>query len=127
MRFSSIYDSKWRKAVWWSILSSNNSKEVYIGTKETITWKNMSHSDIFNISEYPINSSVIVINERTVKWIKSEKYMDGNYIPISASTNYTITEKDIHVFLDTKYFTLLYNNSNKLYIFRVNSKEEQNT
>jgi len=127
MRVSNIYDSKWRKAVWWSILSSNNSKEVYIGTKETITWKNMSHSDIFNISEYPINSSVIVINERTVKWIKSEKYMDGNYIPISASTNYTITEKDIHVFLDTKYFTLLYNNSNKLYIFRVNSKEEQNT
>ncbi|PKP59951.1 MAG: hypothetical protein CVT88_04280 [Candidatus Altiarchaeales archaeon HGW-Altiarchaeales-1] len=127
LRYPNIYDSKWRKAHFWSILSSNNSNEVYMGIKETVTWTNMTHYGISNISQYPINSSVIVINERTIKWIKSEKYKDGKYIPSSASTNYTITEEDIQVFLDIRYFTLLYNDTNKLYIFRVNSKEWQNT
>jgi len=120
LRFVDMYDSKWRKALWWSILHSNNSNEIYTKTKETITWQNMTYFGISNISQYPINQSVIVINERTVKWIKSETYRDGTYIPVSASTNYSITKEDIQPFLNPKYFTLLYNDSNKLYVFGVN-------
>jgi len=120
LRFPAMYHSKWRKMYFWGVMSSNDSSELYEGVKEASTWTNLTEYKSSIIPQYPIASSVIVINERTVKWMNTEEYSTGDTIPIPALTEYEITEDDISVFLDSRYFTLLYNVENILYVFGVN-------
>ena len=96
-----------------NILSLSDAYKMHTILTEIITWQNITTD--YGVPEYSKKSFVIVISNKTAVWLK------GLY-SMCPSTNHPLTKEDIKPFLNITYFTLLYNDSSKLYIFGVNPK-----
>lgn len=107
--------SKEINSLFFNTLSLPYAHEMHPILTDVITWQNITTD--YGVPEYPKKSLVIVVSKRTILWLKKDPTW-------CASTDHPLTEENIKPFLNTTYFTLLYNDSNKLYIFGVNPKPE---
>lgn len=106
-----------RDTLVFNTLSLSDAHKIYTILSDPITWQRNVTMGL-GVQGYPKNSFVIVITPTTVVWLNRGPmwYPSMDY---SLLKNYI---NPFNPFLNTTYFTLLYNDSDKLYIFGVNPK-----
>jgi hypothetical protein len=111
-------------------LSQRTAEDIYkeiqllVGEKEMIqTYTVYSSSFLrrWRSRQFPIDTAVVIVEPRTNVWLKNKRLREHN-IMITRPPTSEESKLYLRKFLDKKYFTLLHNENDEVYLFGVNPK-----